>query len=179
MKQVYAVKAAVIAALAMLVGCNTNPNPNETTPPSIVFNVKDANGHFVPATSATVSGSGASPLNLSCVATDQGGMSSLSLSFSNSVDGCVTPGGAVYTGGYPIAVPATQQQTTTLNSQGQLPSELFFFATMQGPYTCHVPNPPAPPPGNGTPGGSGIVATCVAQNYSKKTATATLPITLN
>jgi hypothetical protein len=75
-------------------------------------------------------------------------------------------------------VPPPQSSTSTLDTMGQVPTELFTDTLLQGPFTCTIPGITV----GGViarPYGQTLNATCNATNYSSKTSTAVLPITFS
>lgn len=163
-----------IAALLLLSACSqVTPVTTETSGPTIAF-TQSSVGNI---TSLSYSPDTNTQVFFNAVATDPGGVKSLTLTFDQLVTSCTTTGGAVVGGGtFPYSpVPANQSTSSTPDSNGQVPNELFTVTTLQGPYTCQQ----YVTPGTSRPYGDTINATAVATNYSGKTTTSTLPITLS
>jgi hypothetical protein len=163
----------LVAATLSLTACNdVTPVTTETTGPSVVFRSAGSN-----ITSLSVNADSAATESFDCVATDNGGVQSINLSFPSTVSNCTTTSGAGYSGVYSYApVPPPESSSSTPNSMGQVPTELFTVTNLQGPFTCSIPGVT----GNGVvarPYGQTINATCNATNYSSKSSTAVLPIT--
>lgn len=162
--------ALMLALLPQLACTSVTPVTNEQTGPTVVFRQGNAT-----ITSASLNADGATPLNINCVATDNGGVQAVSLTFSTSVSNCTTTAGNGYTGSFAYSPPPPATQTTTSHpdSNGQVPTELFLIGTMNGgAYSCMIPDVTGP----ARPYGQTVTATCTAQNYSAKSTTATLPI---
>jgi hypothetical protein len=180
--------AAAMLAAALLSACNsTTPVTTETTPPTISFRstgtgCPDSRGPCV-ITSLSANADGPASVFFTALANDTGGVKSMDLSFSTQVAGCTDTKtttkydgpGAVYN--Y-TPVPASQNQTSSPGSNGQLPTELFTMTQLQGPYTCVVGCPPICTTNAATrPYGQTIYAIVTATNSSGKSSTGRLPIT--
>jgi len=183
MKRYYAAATAMVIGL---VGCAVNPVTDEKTGPKVVFRQGDKNvdNLFLTPSGATPVKFG--PGDVTCVATDSGGVKSISLSFSDSTTLCVYTGPCgtptpfcIGTGG-PISpsMPATQSATSHPDSMGQVPNELFLDTTIkEAAYECSDTG--GGKTVSGEPFGQSIKATCDATNYSGKTSTATLRVTFD
>ncbi len=151
------------------------PVTNETTGPTITFN--SARNSNIPYLSVSSSEFVANPTVLTAVANDNGGVQSLSLSFSNVTADCAI-GGTTYEGSFLFSpVPAQQSTTSTPDSSGKVSPSLAIISNLQGPYTCTVPgvgNENSGKPAFNAP----FTATAIASNYSGKSTTATLQIYL-
>ncbi|CAE6939155.1 hypothetical protein R69608_05139 [Paraburkholderia nemoris] len=158
-----------LVALA-LCACNTvTPVTNETTGPTITFSQTNVGT----VTSLSYNADTSTQSFFNAVATDSGGVKSINLSFSQSVPDCTTVSGGGYTGSYSYSpVPPAESSSSTPDSSGQVPTELFTATTLQGPYTCTIPGISDP----ARPYGQTINATVTATNYSGISTTATLPI---
>jgi hypothetical protein len=176
-----------ILAAAMLSACNsTTPVNTETTPPTISFKstgtgCPDSRGPCV-ITSLSANADGPASVFFIALANDMGGVKSMDLSFSTQVAGCTDTKtttkydgpGAVYN--Y-TPVPASQNQTSSPGSNGQVPTELFTMTQLQGPFTCVVGCPPICTNEVTRPYGQTIYAIVTATNSSGKSSTGKLPIT--
>lgn len=159
--------------LGLLAACSTNVTPvtTETTGPSVVF--RQGNNNI---TSLSVNADTNSSQFFAFDANDAGGVKSISITFSPSVNQCTTVSGAGYSGVYTYSpsIPP-ESSSSTPDSMGQVPPELFTDTTLQGPYTCVIPGISQ----SARPYGQTIYAFGSATNYSGKTSTAQLPITFS
>ena len=169
----------LLASAMLLTSCSSalvNKDLSDTTPPQAVFKVRDANGQFTPATSATLSVSGT--LDLVCLVSDAGGVKMLDLTFSAPATSCTTGTGTVYNGAFSVTpLPAELHQTLQGDASGKVLSSLPMYATLAGPFTCSIPGT-----GTGIPYGATIKVTCEGQNWSqvpqKNVTVAVLPVKL-
>jgi len=174
-KSVIIISTAVMAAIVG--ACSVKPDPNDSSKPSVIINVRGVDGAYTPASQATMSAGTTNQLNMNCVVKDAGGVSAINLSFTSASNSC-TVSSTIYNGVFSISsVPATQSSTYVPDAQGNVKDERFYFATLQGPFTCNVPGV-----GTGAPLGATITATCTGKNFANnpanKTATAKLSIKL-
>lgn len=175
-------RVAVVGLGAGLLMAAVPPNPNDQTKPTVVTQVRDANGNFVPATTATFTNGFYSgvpyTLDIICNVSDlNGGLQSASLVYSKTTNVCLV-GGAVYNGTYSLfGLPGDDKRTYKKNAKGLVQDSAFFFSTLKAEITCKVPGVM----GTGHP--KVITATCQAQNWSNnpaaKTGQATLTINSN
>jgi hypothetical protein len=188
MKYVKPLKVGAFALVTVVLGCSVSPGTHEKTGPSVVFREGDKtiDRLFLDPNTATPSVFAAK--SFACVANDSGGVASVTMSFSQTIDICVFNGGCgdlttfcLYGGGlhYHLspAMPALQTATSHPDSSGQVPNELFLFANLQGPYKCVGTERDITKVGE--PYGQTVTAMCTATNYSKKQTSASLPITFN
>jgi hypothetical protein len=172
---------ASTALLMALSGCGTTaPNYNEASGPTVYF-TQTATG----STPVTVIGNvdvdnASAPVSFNAVATDPGGVQSITLEFDQDLfapnSSCGTTSGAIYGGGtIPYApIPVAQSDTSSVQN-GQVPTELFVIGNLNGPFTCDLSAIGIQ--GINRPYGATIHATATATNYSGKTTTVVLPIT--
>jgi hypothetical protein len=166
---------AALAALAAA-GCKkTMVNPNDSTPPQVEIKVR-SNGGAYTATNEVKLGVNDS-LDLMCVATDNDGLSSVSMDFSGAIGYCNVQG-SVYSGSFTVQpLPAPMTQPVQPDSNGNVLTSVPLLATLKGPFTCQVPGN-----GTGTPYGQTIKVTCTGQNWSSnaqnKTTQAVLKVDL-
>ncbi|HWK95615.1 MAG TPA: hypothetical protein VNR39_09335 [Pseudolabrys sp.] len=175
-------RVAVVGLGAGLLMAAVPPNPNDQTKPTVVTQVRDANGLFVPASKAKLTNgtSGGVPftLDIICnVADPDGGLQSASLTFASTTDVCIV-NSAIFTGSFPLSgLPANDSRTYKKNAQGLVQESTFFFSTVKAVITCKVPGQQ----GIGTP--KSLKATCQAKNWSNnaavKSAQAVLTIDTN
>jgi hypothetical protein len=175
----------LLALAVALVGCSVNPSTHEKSGPSVVFRERDNTISALFLTPSSATPATFAPEPLACVATDPGGVQSISLSFSPTVNLCVFSGGcgssfcigddAIFN--ISPALPAAQTAASHPDSSGQVPNELFLFSTLEGAYQCTATKNDKRV--SGEPYGQSINATCTATNYSKRSTTVTLPVTFN
>jgi hypothetical protein len=175
----------LLTALAASSGCSVNPSTHEKSGPTVVFRQRESNisalfltpGSSTPATFTTEP--------LACVATDPGGVQSISLSFTQTISLCVFSGGCGMsfcisdgaTFNLSPGLPAAQTATSHPDSSGQVPNELFLLAILQGAYECTATAHDKTV--RGEPFGQSVSAICSATNYSKRSSTVTIPVTFN
>jgi len=178
MKRGYAVLAGGLAAGLLIAA--VPPNPNDQTNPIVVTQVKDANGQFVPASTAKFfngTNSGVpGTLDIICNVSDlDGGLQSASLTFASTTDVCVI-NSAPFTGAFSLSgLPASESRTYKKNANGLVQDSTFFFSTLKAVVTCKVP-------GQASVGHPlSLKATCKAQNWSNNAAakTTTKVLTIN
>jgi hypothetical protein len=188
MKHVIRYSALLSALAVILVGCSVNPKTHEKSGPSVVFRERDNNIsalYLSPSAATAPTAAIFAPEPLACVAKDPGGVQSISLSFTQTVDLCVFPGGCGSsfcigddaTFHISPALPAEQTATSHPDSSGQVPNELFLSSTLEGAYLCTASKDGRT--ATGEPYGQSIKATCTAANYSMKSTTVTIPVTFN
>jgi hypothetical protein len=164
---------ALVLTAGLASGCAVTPITTETSGPTITFGSNSvSNGQNL--TSLNYGTTANTPAYLYVSATDNGGVKSLYVNFSSTVPFCNVNNGAVYSGVYIYSpqIPSASA-TSTPNSQGQVPNTLLTTSTIQGPFSCTVQGI-----GVGAPFGQTITVTASATNYSNRTTTSTLPITL-
>jgi hypothetical protein len=183
MKRYYAAATAMVIGL---VGCAVNPVTDEKTGPKVVFNQGDKTTDelFLKPDKATPAKFG--PESFTCVATDPGGVKSISLSYLDNTTLCVYSSGCgtaspfcIGTGGnISPAILAPQSETSHPDYLGQVPSALLLLATLkEEAYECSDTG--GGKTVHGEPFGQTIKVTCTATNYSEKTSIATLPVTFD
>lgn len=162
------------AALWLSIGCKTTgPNTNDSTPPTVEFKVKGANGQYATASSATLTAASNEAVDFMCVNSDPEGVSSIALSYSNHADSCTTSGGAIYSGSFTIdGLPAPATQNLSPN-QGQVLTSIPLLATVKS-LSCSIP-----PQLKGFPYGAKVTVTCTGKNYSSNSQASTTVKTLD
>jgi len=170
MKRGYAIAAIGLSAGLLIAA--VPPNPNDQTNPVVVTQVKDANGQFVPASTAKffngTNGGVPGTLDIICNVSDlDGGLKSASLVYSSTTDACLV-GGAPFSGSFSLSgLPANESRTYKKNANGLVQDSTFFFSTLKAVVTCKVPGQP----GVGHP--LSLKATCKAENWSNNAAAKT------
>lgn len=185
----YNATAYVTAVLAIgLMGCSVNTKTNETAGPKVVFRQGDSTIADLFLTPDSATPASFAPETFACVATDPGGVKSISLSYSDTTTLCVFSGGCGTLTSFCIgdgatfhispSMPAPQSATSHPDSSGQVPNELFLLSTLQGgPYECAATKDKKTV--RGEPFGQTVKATCSATNYSGKSSTSILPVIFN
>jgi hypothetical protein len=147
--------------------CVTPKNPSTTTPPTVTFKVKGADGQYAVATTSMNLPSSTPSLDLMCIVSDSAGVQSVGLQFAVNGTNCNIGGGQFSGGGFQLAppLPAPLSQTLTGNADGGVLNELPMLATIHGPFSCSFGGG-APSAGTGAPLGDSIVVICQGSNWS-------------
>lgn len=153
---------APVAALALLAGCDkATINPNDASKPKAEILVKQSNGQFAVASTATLTSGG--QVKIMCRITDNDGVKSAQLSFQGGTSSNCTVGSAVFSGSFPLSppLPAPQQQTLSGDANNKVLKVLPLMADIND-ESCTVFGQQQ----KGRPLGHTITATCEGKNWS-------------
>jgi hypothetical protein len=164
--------AALLATCFAVANCTkTQPDPNDSSAPTVVIKIKGNDGQYAPATQVNLSVSGS--LDLMCQVEDPQGVKSIALSYNGIGDAC-TVDSTPYNGSYPITpLPAPAQQELQGDSSGNVITSVPLFAQLKGPFHCNVSSA-----GQGSPYGQEIKVNCTGKNWSSNNAVNTKQATL-
>jgi hypothetical protein len=173
--------AAFCCTLALAAGCKQVKDTADQTKPEVAIKVRASDGQYVPATEATFHFHSGSALDLMCLVSDPGGVSRAALSYSTTVDACLT--GSTTNSGvtiYLTGLPPPMVQTLSGNSEGKVLASVPLLAQLAGPLGCYGYS--GGYKFEGEPQGQTLTVTCTGENWAanpaKKSATAKLEIDL-
>lgn len=174
--------AAFCCTLALVAGCKqVVKDTADQTKPDVAIKVRGSDGQYVPATEATFHFNSGSALDLMCLVSDTGGVSKAALTYSGTVDACLT--GSTTNSGvtiYLTGLPSPMVQTLSGNSEGQVLASVPLLAQLKGPLGCYGYS--GGYKFEGEPQGQTLTVTCTGENWAsnaaKKSATAKLEIDL-
>lgn len=154
--------AAPIAALVLLAGCDkATINPNDASKPKAEILVKQSNGQFAVASTATLASSG--QVKIMCRITDNDGVKFAKLSFQGGTSSNCTVGSTVFSGSFPLSppLPAPMQQTLSGDANNKVLKVLPLMADIND-ESCTVFGQQQ----SGRPLGHTITATCEGKNWA-------------
>jgi hypothetical protein len=155
---------ALVAACFAVANCKkTQPDPNDSSAPTVVVKVRGSDGQYAPATEANLGVAGG--LDLMCQVEDPQGVKSIALAYTGTGNAC-NVNGSVYNGSFPITpLPTPAQQDFQPDSSGNVPASIPLFAQIGGPLHCSVSGA-----GQGSPYGQEIKVYCTGKNWSSNNA---------
>ncbi len=157
---------SVLSLAAFLTACDKVPiNPNDSSPPTVEFKIKNESGQYEKAGNKPLNGF--DTMTFSCVAVDPQGIKSVALTFEpHHATNCLIEKTFFKDGApFPITgVPSDLGQSIVGDSENKVLTKLLLFSDF-GPVRCSVPGK-----GEGFPIDNYIKVTCSGENWSNNPA---------
>jgi hypothetical protein len=155
---------ALLAACFAAANCKKKqPDPNDSTPPTVVIKVRGGDGQYEPATETALSMNGS--LDLMCLVEDPEGVKSVELSYAGTASKCNVEGD-LHVGSFQIKpLPPPAKLDLQGDSSGDVTTSAPVYSQLKGPFSCTVSFLPP-----GVPSGQEIKVNCGGTNWSENDA---------